>query len=69
MMQMFDDKREIIRIFTEAHSWIVDRDGVDKIEICKEAGECGYVPWFAIHIEGEIASRVNGKYVVFVGYR
>lgn len=46
----------------------VGRDGVTKIEAYNEFGEGDYVIWFAIYTGEEITWRVNGKYVVEVGY-
>ncbi len=46
----------------------VGSNGVTKIEAYDETGEMSYVPWFAIYVGEEIVWRVNGKYVVEVGY-
>lgn len=52
------------------HNWnpIVGRDGVTRIEAYNEFGEGDYVIWFAIYTGEEITWRVNGKYVVEIGY-
>ena len=45
------------------------KDGViTKIEAYNEFGEGDYVIWFAVYTGEEITWRVNGKYVVEVGY-
>ena len=42
---------------------------VKEIICYKEAGECGYIPWFLIVNEkGKEISRINGKYVVVVNF-
>lgn len=60
-----------------AHTWhpisganacVVGNDGVTRIEAYNEFGESDYVIWFAIYTDEEITWRVNGKYVVEVGY-
>ena len=60
-----------------AHTWhpsiesqrcIVGNDGITRIEAYNEFGEGDYRLWFAIYVGEEIIWRVNGKYVVEVGY-
>jgi hypothetical protein len=46
----------------------VGSDGVTKIEPYNEFAGPDYVLWFAIYTGEEIVWRVNGRYVVEVGY-
>jgi len=52
------------------HDWqpCVGKDGVTKIERSWENGEMAMVPWFDICVGDEVIWRVNGKYVVEIGY-
>jgi hypothetical protein len=52
------------------HDWTpcVGSKGVTKIEGYNEFAGPEYVLWFAIYVGEEIIWRVNGKYVVEVGY-
>ena len=69
-----DDHRPIsslvIDYLQRVHDWtpIVGRSGVTKIEAYNEFSGADYVLWFAIYTGEEITWRVNGKYVVEVGY-
>jgi len=53
-----------------AHRFVttVGCDGVTEIEGYHEFGESDAVLWFAIYVNEEIVWRVNGRYVVEVGY-
>jgi hypothetical protein len=46
----------------------VGGEGVTKIEPYNEFAGSDYVLWFAIYVGEEIVWRVNGRYVVEVGY-
>lgn len=46
----------------------VGQNGITRIEAYNEFGERDYIIWFAIYVGQEIIWRVNGKYVVEVGY-
>lgn len=47
---------------------IVGSNGITKIEPYNEFAGSDYVLWFAIYVGEEIVWRVNGRYVVEVGY-
>jgi hypothetical protein len=47
---------------------LVGSNGITKIERSYENGEVARVPWFDIYVGEELSWRVNGKYVVEVGY-
>jgi hypothetical protein len=67
--QLFYDNREITRIvFEDGETLQVGKFDVTKIEAYKEAGECGYVPWFAIHKGDTITDKVNAKFIAQVSY-
>jgi len=51
-----------------AHHFIVGPTGVTKIEPYNEFAGPDYVLWFAIYVGEEVVWRVNGRYVVEVGY-
>jgi len=46
----------------------IGSNGVTKIEAYNEFAGPDYVLWFAIYVGEEIVWRVNGRYVVEVGY-
>lgn len=71
---IIDEQREISSLVIDynqqAHRFqhIVGSNGVTKIEGYNEFAGPEYVLWFAIYVGEEIIWRVNGKYVVEVGY-
>jgi hypothetical protein len=69
--KLFDDPRPIKRIWIAGptdEAYAVGSNGVTKIDVYAEAGQMGYVPWFAIYNGGQIASRVNGAHILSVQY-
>lgn len=71
-MSLLYDKREIQSIHgTEdgmLWSWEIGKS-CEKIEVYKEDGQMGSVPWFAIHKDGAIIQRLNGAFVETVSYK
>jgi len=69
-----DDKREITCLAVDSnHSvhgplFVVGTNGVTKVEGYNEFGGPDYVLWFAVYIGEDVVWRVNGRYVVEVGY-
>jgi hypothetical protein len=69
-----DDHRPISSLVIDynqrVHDWTptMGSNGVTKIEAYNEFSGADYVLWFAIYTGEEITWRVNGKYVVEVGY-
>jgi hypothetical protein len=69
-----DDHRPISSLVIDynqrVHNYqlIVGSQGVTKIDAYNEFSGADYVLWFAIYTGEEITWRVNGKYVVEVGY-
>jgi hypothetical protein len=69
-----DDQRPITSLVIDeaqrVQEWNINigRDGVTKIEPYNEFAGPDYVLWFAIYVGEEIVWRVNGRYVVEVGY-
>lgn len=59
---MLDDNRLIEAVcYLDAsygESFKVGRSSCTKIEVYREAGQCGYVPWVAIFIGDELQRRV-----------
>jgi len=68
MNDIIDDKRDIEKIVFDDDSAIFSSD-IQSIVAYGERGEMGYVPWFAITINGDVKSRINGKYVASVVYK
>lgn len=50
------------------HLPTVGRNGITRIEAYNEFGENDYVIWFALYAGDRIVRRVNGKFVVEIGY-
>lgn len=50
------------------HLPIVGKNGVTSIEAYNEFGQGEYCLWFAIVLGEDVGWRVNGRYVVEVGY-
>jgi len=46
----------------------VGAGGVTRIVVDRVAGQCGYVPWFAIYIGEQLVSRFNSAMVDSVTY-
>lgn len=69
-MDMTDDLRTIREIWGEnGNFWIkVGVNGVEKIDVYREAGQMGYVPWFAIWEKGEISQRINAQFLEGITY-
>jgi hypothetical protein len=66
---ILDDTRQIWSIRVEGYLWQCNDKGVADVKVYREAGEMGYVPWFAIYDGNlEIAERINGKMVIEVVY-
>lgn len=69
-----DDKHEISSLVIDSFQPVHDlqpavgRNGVTSIEAYNEFGQGEYGLWFAINIGEKTVWRVNGKYVVEVGY-
>jgi hypothetical protein len=69
-----DDHRPISSLVIDSNQrvrdWnpVVGADGITKIDAYNEFSGADYVLWFAIYVGEEITWRVNGKYVVEVGY-
>lgn len=69
-----DEKRQITSLVIDynqrAHNYQLysGSDGITKIEGYNEFGQGEYGLWFAVYVNEEIVWRVNGKYVVEVGY-
>ena len=69
MESILDEAREIAGVFWESDgSYTVGKCGVTKIEAYREAGQCGYVPWFAIWRGSKLIQRVNGAFLAGVSY-
>lgn len=74
MIKVTKDERPISSLVIDynqrVHDWqpTVGRNGVTKIEAYDETGQMAYVSWFAIYVGDEAVWRVNGNYVVEVGY-
>jgi len=70
-ISLLDDTQKIRRlIFPQDRPYDVG-DHIDRIEAYHEAGQGGYVPWFAIYSKGNKespSSRVNGAHVQEVVY-
>lgn len=63
---VIDSSQRIANVRLEVH---VGRNDVTRIEAYNEfAGEGDYGLWFAIYAGERIIRRVNGRYVVEVGY-
>ena len=68
-VQTFSDDRKISFIMFDDESALhVGTDGITRIEAYKEAGEMGYILWFAVFCGEDLMKRVNGKYVTLVNY-
>ena len=69
-----NDKRSITSLVIDeaqrVQDWNINigRDGVTKIGPYNEFAGPDYFLWFAIYVGEEIIWRVNGRYVVEVGY-
>lgn len=57
IVQAFDDPRKVDFIYWEGSSFEVGRDGVTRLEVYREAGQCGYVPWVAVYVGEELRWR------------
>ncbi len=60
----------VIDYSQRVHDWnpMVGVNGITKIEAYDEPGQMAYVAWFAIYVGDAVIWRVNGLYVVEVGY-
>ena len=72
-LSMLDDGREIECIYWEPDGEIRIDDrggvsGVTRIECYREAGQGGYVPWFAVWKHEHLVQRVNAAQVTGVVY-
>lgn len=71
---LLDDEREISAIIAETHDetnyWDTRSSSghCDKITVEGANGEMAAVPWFAVWKDGQVACRVNAKYVYCVDY-
>lgn len=57
--RLFDDKREIKSVETKNYIFFVGLEGITKIEVYQEAGQCGSVPWAAIYQGEHLYARVE----------
>ena len=70
MESLLDDTREIKCVYWHPDGALtVGSFGVTKIEAYREAGQGGYVPWFAVWKGDFLYQRVNGATVTGVEYR
>jgi len=64
---ILDDKRTVREIsWPENSSLTVGINGVTRIEVYREAGHMGYVPWIAIYRGDAVHYRVHADQVLVV---
>jgi len=69
MDSVLDDTREIRSVYWHPDGeFTVGTCGTTKIEAYREAGQGGYVPWFAVWKGEHLFQRVNGATVAGVQY-
>lgn len=69
--RMYDDKREIKKIYFDDESCLgisENEGGFEKIVPYNETGEMVPIVWFAVFRDGKISQRINSKYVCSVIY-
>ena len=69
MKSVLDDTREIKSVWWHpGGAFAVGSCRVTKIEAYREAGQGGYVPWFAVWKGDDLLCRVNGAVIAGVEY-
>ena len=69
MESVLDETRTIKSVYWHPDgAFTVGVCGVTKIEAYREAGQGGYVPWFAVWKGDDLLQRVNGAVVAGVEY-
>ncbi len=68
LSQVWADDRPIAAIWWAGNRYDVGVCGVTKIDVCMEPGPHGPLPWFQVHLGGEVGHRCPAHNVEGVTY-